>query len=82
MVLTVCVNRPSCPQHASPVADEDLFNGIDVQSMDALKTEGSYRYDEFECLNLNIWIPTDISKRNDIPVMIYIHGLYNLFPLP
>jgi hypothetical protein len=63
VVLTVFVNRPSYPQHASPVADEDLFNGIDVQSMDAIKTEGSYRYDVFECPNLNISIPTDKKER-------------------
>jgi carboxylesterase type B len=82
VVPTVFVNRPSCPHHASPVADEDPFNDINIQSMDAIKTEGSYRYDEVECPNLNISIPTDISKRNNIPVTIYIHGLYNLFPLP
>ncbi|KAJ5624329.1 alpha/beta-hydrolase [Penicillium lagena] len=65
---------PSCPQYASPVAAEDLFNGIDVNSMDAVKTEGPFQFNEFECLNLNISTPTDRSKRNNIPVMICIHG--------
>jgi len=35
-------------------------------------------FDEFECLNLNITMPTHAPRENrrnsDLPVMVYIHG--------
>ncbi|RFU32525.1 hypothetical protein B7463_g3843, partial [Scytalidium lignicola] len=65
---------PACPQFIAPLAHEDFFNGIDPNSVDAIKTEEPYEIDEFECLNLNISCPTSNKLGTNLPVMVCIHG--------
>ncbi|KAH8811115.1 Alpha/Beta hydrolase protein [Xylogone sp. PMI_703] len=66
---------PACPQFQLPVAVEDILNGIDPRNMDAIKTDEPCQYDELECLNLNISIPSRrSSSAGPLPVMICIHG--------
>lgn len=71
--------RPACPQFASPLTHEDVFNGTNPNTMEAIKTEEPSGYDEFECLNLNICIPRDKPlDRKGLPVIICIHGLVDI----
>ncbi|KAI0945574.1 hypothetical protein AcW1_001765 [Taiwanofungus camphoratus] len=60
---------PICPQPKYKGFDEHLF-GI---SEDAIPQQ-NLKQSEFECLNLNITCPANVTPESRLPVMLWIHG--------
>ncbi|KDQ60133.1 hypothetical protein JAAARDRAFT_56105 [Jaapia argillacea MUCL 33604] len=60
---------PICPQVIKRDADAAMF-GLTVDDVPSQV----FKQNEFECLNLNITCPGDISPESAIPVMLWIHG--------
>jgi carboxylesterase type B len=68
-MLTTEMFRPICPQARHTGIEEDLF-GLH-ESQIPVQTFGQ---DEFECLNLNITCPGELTPKSRLPVMFWIHG--------
>lgn len=50
------------------------MNGFEEQKLGEIKIYEPLRFDEYECLNLNITGPVNVTEGDELPVMICIHG--------
>lgn len=62
--------RPICPQPKSTHTVEEVLFGIAAEDI----PKQFLRHDEFECLNLNITCPGDLTLQSRVPVMLWFHG--------
>ncbi|KAF8639283.1 hypothetical protein AX16_010355 [Volvariella volvacea WC 439] len=61
---------PICPQIKNARAIEEVLFGVPEEEI----PQQLLKHDEFECLNLNITCPGDLSPQSRTPVMVWIHG--------
>ncbi|KAF9482676.1 alpha/beta-hydrolase [Pholiota conissans] len=61
---------PICPQKVPPKSLQESLFGI---PMDIIPNQ-KLQQNEFECLNLNITCPGNLTSRSRVPVMLWIHG--------
>ncbi|TBU29371.1 carboxylesterase [Dichomitus squalens] len=60
---------PICPQPSFKSVEEELFNLTE----DCIPNQ-ALEQSEFECLNLNITCPANVTPDSYLPVMLWIHG--------
>jgi carboxylesterase type B len=61
---------PICPQLKNIKSVEEALIGV----ADELIPKQNLKYDEFECLNLNITCPAGLTPQSRLPVMLWLHG--------
>ncbi|KAF8899784.1 Alpha/Beta hydrolase protein [Gymnopilus junonius] len=61
---------PICPQIRSRKSVEENLFGIPLEDI----PHQNQKQNEFECLNLNITCPGDLTLHSRVPVMLWVHG--------
>ncbi|RDW85327.1 hypothetical protein BP6252_02917 [Coleophoma cylindrospora] len=65
---------PACPQTPRSTSLEEALNGLSLNQIQATGVKGDGNVDEFECLNLVITTPQQVTSNSGLPVLIYFHG--------